>query len=229
MDYYLAGYYLIKLNPLNWGSFSFKFIYSCSTCLNNSLLDSFSRSWTTNSDYLEEVKTDLKIDSAKIKRIQEWTEQKDSENKIGYMNIFYDIATAKEYRDNFFTDLENVKIFGLYLPRSESEDVINLFKSQKENQGEIGIVHILRNSKRASENENIIGYDLIGIESDGSFHSFHCHDLYVNLNQQFGVQLNKYGLLESDLNWEELIKYMNNEENGFEPVPWCFAQVRLIG
>lgn len=228
MDYYLAGYYLIKLKPLDFGSFSSKFIYSCSTCINDSLLDSFSRSWTINSDYIQQVECDFKLDYTKINQIQEWTSKKDSENKIGYLTIFYDVVTAKEYRDKFFADLENVKIFALYLPCSESKNVIKEFEPKNQNQGEIGIVHILKKAEKAIENENIIGYDLIGIESDGGFHSFHCHDLYSDLNKKFGVYLNKYGLLESALNWEKLINYMNDQKNGFASVPWHFAQIRLV-
>lgn len=228
MDYYLAGYYLIKLRQLDFRSFSSKFIYCCSTCINDSLLDSFSRSWTFNSDYLQQVKDYLKIDLTKINQIQEWVEKKDLEGRTGYLNIFYDIAAAKEYRDRFFSNLENIKIFALYFPCSESEDIIKEFELQNSSQVEFGIVHILKNKKKAIGDANIIGYDLIGIELDGNFHSFHCHDLYSDLNRQFGVQLNKYGLLDSDLNWEKLINYMNDEKNGCEPVPWYFAQIRLI-
>lgn len=228
MNYYLAGYYLIKLRPLGFGNFLSKSIYTCSTCINDSLLDSFSRSWTVRNDDIQVIENDLQGNSQMIGQIQEWTEKKDLEDKTGFLEVFYDINTAKEYHNAFFPNTENVKLFGLYLPESEAEELIKEFEPQNDKEGEIGIVHKLKSREIPINDKNIIGYDLIGVEIGGGFHSFHCHDLYADLNKEFGAKLNNYGLLGDDSSWRELSDYMNDEDNGFEPVPWYFAQVRLI-
>lgn len=46
MIYNKAGYYLIKPRIIDFGSFKGQKILTCSTCLNDSLLDNFSRPWT---------------------------------------------------------------------------------------------------------------------------------------------------------------------------------------
>ena len=78
------------------------------------------------------------------------------------------------------------------------------------------------------ESEKTIGYDLIGVELSGEFHTFHCHDIAQDLVKNFHISLNEYGLIANDHNWEKLVEYMNDEENGFEPVPWFFVKVKMI-
>ncbi len=227
MNYWLAGYYLIKLRPLFFGSLKSKVVYTCSSCINDSLLDDFSRSWTRQKNDINSGETGLKIDPELIAQVHEWTNRMDAEQRIGYIDVFYDIKTAKEYKSKFFPDEDNVKLLALYLPEAEAEELIKEFSPKKENEGEIGIVHKLKQKEMNPDSTNVIGYDLIGVESGGSFHSFHCHDMDLELNEKFGVKLNDYGLLENDGKWKGLADYMNCDAGG-EPVPWYFAQVRLI-
>jgi hypothetical protein len=48
--------------------------------------------------------------------------------------------------------------------------------------------------------ETLIGFDVIGIELDGGFHSFHCHDLSTDLARRFSLEINEYGLFAAIAN-----------------------------
>jgi hypothetical protein len=50
-----------------------------------------------------------------------------------------------------------------------------------------------------------------------------------DLKSKFGLEINEYGLIEDCKDWSNLIKYMNDDETGCEPVPWFYVKVKVIG
>lgn len=230
MKYYFAGYYLIKINKANYGSILGQEIHTCSTCINDSLLNSWSYSWTDKStEEIDEAEQVLGITSDEQKEIQNWVEKKEELKEVAWINVFSDLAVAKAYRSNFFSHLPDVEILSVYFPESEANDFLEEFKPQKKEYGTLGLWDNL--SKKVEEDPSseavIVGYDLIGVEWSGNFHTFHCHDLAKDLKEKFNVSVNQHGLLDKADNWQEIVGYMNNEENGFEPVPWFFVKVSL--
>lgn len=228
MDYYKAGYYLIKTRKIDFGTFIGKKVLTCSNCINDSLLDSFSRPWTIRENDKDEVNKNFNINSETLNHIHSWTDKKDIENKIGFPELFYNIDSVREYRDRFFSHIKESMILGIYLPLSEMDNLIEEFEPQGENMGEIGLRYKLRNREHDNDNGKLLGYDLIGVESGGGFHTFHCHDLHGDLKRDLEIELNDYGLIDNDTKWKELVDYMNDEDKGFEPVPWYFAKIKLI-
>lgn len=78
------------------------------------------------------------------------------------------------------------------------------------------------------DNEEFLGYDYIGIEVSGDFHSFHCHDLGKEFSEKFNLTINNYNLFESDINSKQVLNYLNNEKNGCSPVPWHIVKTKLV-
>ncbi|RMB63216.1 hypothetical protein EAX61_02140 [Dokdonia sinensis] len=181
MDYYKAGYYLMKTRPVRFGTFKDKHVLTCSSCINVSLLDTFSRPWTIHKNEKEEAINSLGISYKIIESIHTWTNQMDRVNKIGYPNLFNCINSAQEYRDRFFQHLNDIKILGVYLPTVEKNDFIEHFEPQSKEMGEIGLRYNLRKQELDNDEGNLLGFDMIGIEIGGDFHSFHCHDLFKDL------------------------------------------------
>ena len=85
-------------------------------------------------------------------------------------------------------------------------------------------------SKQINETQEgkTIGYDLIGIELSGDFHTFYCHNMADELKSKFSLEINEYGLIKNCSDWKSLTDYMNNDETGCEPVPWFYVKVKLI-
>jgi hypothetical protein len=231
MIYYLGGYYLMKFNPLDFGLSNGKVISTCSTCLNDSLLNSWSYSWAqeNNKDQLTKVKHDYSINDTGITEIHNWVEDKLKEKEIGWSDVFLNLNTLKEYKAKFFSEVSNLKVMSIYFDENEKESLLQEFKPFKDN-GSIGLYDGLLNNVLETEiyNEKLVGFDLIGIELSGDFHSFHCHDISKELTDKFGIKINSLGLIEPLDNWEPIIKYMNLEENGFEPVAWFVVKVKEV-
>ncbi|WP_289056126.1 hypothetical protein [Carboxylicivirga marina] len=191
-------------------------------------MDTFARPWTIQKDEKEDIVKNFNIDYDTIKHIHSWTDKMDIENEIGFPDLFYSIDSARQYRDSFFSHLKECMIIGIYLPQTEMDNLIKEFEPQGEKMGEIGLRYRLRKKEIENDNGKLIGYDMIGIESGGGFHTFHCHDLYNDLKRDLEIEINENGLINSDSKWNELVDYMNDDDKGFEPVPWYFAKVKLI-
>lgn len=222
----------MRIQPISFGSLENNSVFTCSSCINNTLLDAWSYSWTSDNDKaVGTAKNDFGLNNEAIKSIHEWADVKlDDEKSIGWCDVFFDAKTAKSYYTTYFSHLNNVKLFALYFDEKESQEIINEFSPTDSSQMLIGLVNSLQ--KKVSEDEmageNTVGYDLIGIELGSSFHSFHCHDLSNELATKFGLSFNSNGLFDNTNNWNAVVEYMNNEDNGFEPVPWFLAKVKLV-
>jgi len=231
MKYYLGAYYFLKLCNANYGSIKDTKICTCSTCINDSYFDNWSISWSSSGNRsLKEAKEQFNLTNAEIKEIQEWADQKYEQKKIGWLNTFSDYETLSEYKNRFFNIAQDYLILSINFPETEKDALIEEFLIKEKDIGAIGLWDnlIKQIPEVTNESEKDIGFDLIGVELGGDFHTFHCHDLADELIQKFNIQINQYGLIESENSWEQLVEYMNDEENGFEPVPWFFVKVKMV-
>ena len=225
--YYFGGYYLIRLAPQKNESKSI--IYTCSECFNDNLVDDWAYTWTVNSNKnLTEVKEKFQLSDNQIDSIRTWVNNKHNEQKLGWINVFTDLETVLEYKNNFFSHLNDIKIMALYFDNFERNDILKEFKPQSEEMGEIGLRLTLLKEIEEKEDEMFLGFDYIGIDIGGSFHTFHCHDIGNELSEKFNLTLNDFGLFDSNNNSKHVLDYLNDEENGCEPVPWFIAKTKLI-
>lgn len=227
--YYFGGYYLNILRPKSNGEMKSDLIYTCSECINDPILDLWAYSWTNhNNKHIEEIKLNYHLSDNQIVEIRNWVDSKHNDNKIGWTNVFFELETALEYKNKFFSHLDDIKIFALYFDNNEKADILEDFKPQSGKMGEIGLRLALLKEIEEQNNEEFIGFDYIGIEIDGSFHTFHCHDIVKELSDKFNLTLNKFGLFESNLNSKKVLDYLNDEQKGCEPVPWFIVKTKLV-
>ncbi len=230
MSYYLGGYYLVRPRPLDFGSRRSGIVSTASDCINDNLVNSWSYSWTRGiNKETKEAKKQFGLDDDKISEIRKWVDSSHDLKRLGWINVFADIESAQEYRRTFFAHLGDINLFGMYFDEREAIDLVEEFKPRSENVGEIGLYQTLsKQIIESKDGESLIGYDLVGIEDGGDFHSFHCHDIGDELSEKFGLSLNHFGLFDDSDNWKAVLDYLNDEENGCEPVPWFVAKIKLV-
>lgn len=216
----------MKLRKSNFGTSEGAKLYTCSTCINDSYMDAWSLSWTECGKKVDaETKSNFNIDEIKIIDIQKWADQKFEEEKIGWVCTFTDLKTLIEYKNLFFPE-DQAEILSINFLETETTELLSLFNSEELSFQEIGLSNNLKNRIIENENDITIGYDLIGIEESGDFHSFHCHDLSRELIEKFGIEINEYGLINENEQWQQMVTFMNDENNGFEPAPWFYVKVK---
>ena len=150
-----------------------------------------------------------------------------ADNRIGWICTFADLESLIEYRNEFFPKSES-EVLSISFPETEREELLNSFDPKKTGFGEIGLSINLKKGIEENTNELTLGYDLIGIEDSSEFHSFHCHDLARELIAKFGIEINEFGLISENDKWSEMVEYMNDGKNGFEPTPWFYVKVNKV-
>jgi hypothetical protein len=224
--YYFGGYFLIKQRPIDFGSLKAKTVFTCSSCINDHLLGNWSYSWVSdNNANIKDIYNDYQIDGIKIVGLRSWVDGKFEADDIKWGNVFSNIETAKLYKQTFFSHLKNISLIGIYFSDSEANELLEAFEANK-----IGLYQNLvkRIPEEQSKNEQLIGFDLIGIEHSGDFHTFYCHDISKELTDKFNLKFNSFGLIKDSDNWKQVLDYMNDEETGLEPVPWFSIKMKLV-
>jgi hypothetical protein len=230
MKSFLGGYYLLKLRPLSYGSQLGKTVYTASDCINDNLLGDWAYSWAALRQSTKLAKDKFRISDEDLDRIGQWVEAKHVKNLVGWINLFAAPETAIEFQRTFFSHLDDLRLMSLYFDSHSADQIVEEFKPPFENHGEIGLYQNLSKCIPEDKNsdETLIGYDLIGIEEAGDFHSFHCHDIGKELCEKFGLVINDYGLFEPTDSWDGVLDFLNDEKNGCEPVPWFVARTKLV-
>lgn len=231
IQYYLGGYYVIKQRPIDFGDKISKVIYTCSNCINDNLLDNWAYSRTTGKDLqIEDIKARYQLNDENVQSIRQWSDSALNDERIGWINLFKDLSVAEEYIRKFFSHLSDLKIIGIYFSESEVPRLLSEFQPTGDSMDAIGLYENLINRIPEPQNnaECFIGYDVIGVEVDGGFHTCYCHGVSDELAEKFHLEVNEFGLFQEAANWESLIKYMNADENGFEPVPWFVCKIKLV-
>lgn len=227
--HYNAGYYLIKTKPFDLGTGKETIVRTCSECINFSVFDNWCLSWM--SDTLDEnEKKELGLTDEVIAEIHQWTDSRFHNGS----NVFPDVTTAIEFKDLFFNSRNDIEVYGLYFPETDAHLLIDEFAEGKNtttfnyNNGDFGLRHHLIRKTEETDNthEELLGYDFIGVESDGSFHSFHCHGMANTLADTFSLRLNANGLFDKPERPIEIRAYLNDPKTGLEPVPWYIVKVK---
>ena len=140
------------------------------------------------------------------------------------------LDSVLEYKRIFFPHLEDLRIIAIYFDEYGASDLVKEFESPFDKLGEFGLRLTLlkRIEDVKSKDEILLGYDLIGVEVGGSFHTFHCNDMGTKISEKFGLRLNDYGLFDHTKDWKPVLEFLNGINTGFEPDPWFVAKVKLI-
>ncbi len=227
--YFLGGYFLMVERPLDFGTLKPKTVSTCSDCINDSLVGCWSYSWTTGNDrQLEALPKELVPDGKTVAGIRKWLDAAFEEGRLGWPNVFTTVDAAKEYLSLFFPDVRDARLMAIYVSESRTAEVIDASKPKRADEGDVGIYSQLLKRIPESDTEEFLGYDIIGIEDGGDFHSFHCHDLGSELCERFGLRMNSHGLFEEISSPQPVLDHMNDEANGCEPVPWFICKVKLV-
>ena len=175
-------------------------------------------------------KKELQLTEEKIQDIYKWTERRFDKGS----NVFPDLKTALEFKDLFFKARNDIEIYCLYFPEADANFLIDDFSEGKNitefnhNNGNFELRNnlIKRVEEKDDFGEELLGYDFIAVECDGSFHSFYCHDITKTLIDKFSLTLNVNGLFDKPEMPIEIRKYLNNPMTGLEPVPWYIVKVK---
>jgi hypothetical protein len=146
--------------------------------------------------------------------------------------VLADLKTVQTFKNLFFANQDDLYIQAIYLSETATHSLITDFDYERVNGGE-GRFSIWQNlcekiQEVPDSAEKLLGYDLIGVEPGGGFHSFHCHGIGKEFAGQFGLTLNQHGLFNHIPDPQAIRAYLNSGTAPVEPVPWYIAKTKRL-
>ena len=186
-------------------------------------------SWTNESKENRKAwRAKLGISEIQETDIHRVTDQWFNEEKIGWGFLFYELADALEYRQNWLGNLKGVVVLEIGTTDFYANELINEFKPKNKNEGELGIIHAIKRNQSMFTQSHTLGFDTFGFEYGGSFHSFICNSLEKDYKTKLGLSFTKHGFLTDFDSAVKAAEYNNDPNTGTEPVlwqPWIVNQV----
>ena len=234
MDFFVGGYFLVQVaSSADWIKNKIllpaKF-WTVSTCICEIYPDTWIFSWTSKStksanDY-QEI---LKLDDEGFKSVQAWADEMFRKDELGWPNVFLNLEAARQFYVQYLRHLPDIKLLSIALSESYSMEFIEENKPQP-GMGEGG-VYIKLQQRQLLDNSAITrGFEVLGDEWGGQFHSFICNSLETDYAERLNISLNQNGLIDSYEDAVRAANYTNLDEVGSEPAlwqPWLISEYPL--
>lgn len=224
MKFYLGGYYLVKINKNDTETIP-ETIYTVTNCINILIPSLNGLKWVTSSSHdNKKIMDSIDIDENGFLLLQEWVSEKFDESEFTISGSFNRINIVKEFIKKFVIKKDNLKLLAIYLP----EEYYSNFIDDNYEEGTQSDREISSVIKLKIEEDNLgstIGFDLLGYEIGGDFHSFHCHNLKSELIEKLKINFNQYELIANYQDAKKALGYINIEGNA-EPVRWDIWKVK---
>ncbi len=217
-----AGFYIISggKSPERATCLLPERIVTVSTCIVESYPDSWALPWAaTTSDELRQIQALLGLKDSEFAELRSWVLRAMDDEKFGWPDVFFSLNAAREFRHRFLTAVKDTRILGLSLARDVAEEFLR-DEAPQEGHGGSGVWTMLRRGAQLNRPASPLGFDVLGAEYGGAFHTFSCNGLEQDFNKKLGITFNRYGLIDDYPTAITASKYTNQDDVGAEPVAW---------
>jgi hypothetical protein len=165
---------------------------------------------------LADVPKELKLTGSQFDDLRSWVERALASLDLGWPNVFLNLRAAREFKHRFMHAISGVHLIGLAI----ASDNVEEFTSDPSSMGEVA-------SKRLPPDDSgvFLGFDVLGVEFGGDFHTFSCNGLEKDYVEKLGITFNAHGLIPDQDQALAAAEYTNRDETGAEPVPWFAAKL----
>jgi len=197
-------------------------IATVSTCIVESYPDSWALPWVeTTPDEVRQVLESLSLDESGFADLRSWVERAIEERALGWPNVFFTLAAAAEFKSRFLRALQGVRLLGLSIANDVAAEFVREQCPPEGHDGS-GVWTKISGSVRSTlhSSSRLLGFDVLGAEQDGSFHTIACNGLEQQLSEALGIPFNASGLIPDYSSAVAACEFMNREDVGAEPIAW---------
>jgi hypothetical protein len=234
-DFVSAGFFVSKRVPrqayMSSALLPEKLI-SASHCIGNFIPDLWAIEWVNESQESRAENAEaFGIDSTKLKEVINWVTPRFGD-EIGWPNICFNLAIAKEIKTLFVPEMVDSVIIELALHRkfidafcAEAEPA----KSQADYApvGKQGVYEAILKGRTIMPGGMQLGFEPLVFDGALSC-SWLCNGLEKDIKERFGISPNKYGFIELFEDACKSIEYISREDVGAEPglwLPWLLIEI----
>lgn len=170
-------------------------------------------------DELREARSALGLDDSGLEELRSWVARALDQGRYGWPSVFYELGDAREFLGRFLGSLQRLRIVGLSMARDVATEFVDQ-EGPPDGKGGSGVWTMLGRKKRLSRRLKPLGFDVLGAEWGGSFHTFSCNSLERELNEELGVTFNEWGLIDDYSKAVMASDHVNRDDVASEPLDW---------
>ncbi|HEU4328417.1 MAG TPA: hypothetical protein VFS21_35090 [Roseiflexaceae bacterium] len=222
MDYILGGYYLVEGTERQpWFTLGLlpERFWSISSCICTQYPNLAFLSWSSDARECEAIRTKLGLSSDQYGELVAHVDRLFDEGIFGWPEVWTDVEAARVFRRHYLEHLEHIKLLGIATPAQYYQELLDGLKSTPPG----GVVSLYANLQRQEglpPEARVLGFEILGREAGGSFHSFVCNGLEQEYLAQLGIQLNDHGLIDTLDDAVRASDFTNLDSTGAEPIGW---------
>jgi len=222
MKYIFGGYYLVQgVDKPSWISniISTPVIWVLTDCICD-----FMPTYTllpgceSTDEIISEISNHTGLSVEEIESMKTTVENMLSTKQLGWPNVFHTLDSAQDFYEKHLSKAKNFKILGIAFSEKDAEEF--LIEENPNNSQDIGILNVLSKRQEIPSNINSLGFEILGHEYGGDFHSFLCNGLEKDFAEKLGITFNETGRMKTYEDAKRAEEYINDESVGAEPVPW---------
>lgn len=175
-------------------------------------------SWVNQDDSDRQERVAFGIDDASLQEVSAWVDGKMNSGEWGWPRIFTGLEAANEFLARF-QPVGAHRIIGLGMAVELVEQVLADHPDES-GMGRYGYIETLRRRQPLALGGLELGYEILGEELGGEFHSWHCNHLEPLVHEKLGIEVNRYGLIDSPDAARKVTGFIGRADVPAEPVPW---------
>lgn len=201
-------------------------IITASTCMADVYPDERVLTWAnTSPEDLAGVREKLKLNESDFEDLRKWEDQS-FDLGFGWPNVILDLMFAREFNRRYLQAIRGIHLLGMCITTDDAEKFNkHIVYWSKGRTGESGFQKIFSRRLPCVHAGAFLGFDVIGLEWSGEFHTFSCNDLAKDYVEKLGITFNAHGLIPDETMAFAAAEYTKREETGAEPVPWCAVKL----
>jgi len=143
---------------------------------------------TTRPTTLADVPEELKLTESGFEDLRSWVDRSLASSDLGWPNVFLNLRAAREFKHRFMHAVPGVHLIGLVIATDDAEEFIPDYETS-------GLGMIVPRRLPPDDAGLFLGYDVLGVEYAGDFHTFSCNGLAPDYVGKLGITFNAYGLI----------------------------------
>lgn len=199
-------------------------ILTLSSCLTEFFPDTWAIRWVTCSD-AERIASAAKLGIAEcaVSEVVRYATDAFDEEKLRWPCVWRSLDAARAAAETFGLSRDVFAFLELGVPADDMGSLLDAL-APGPSQGPTGIYASLREGRPLHELGTVAGWELLGVEHAGDFHSWLCNSLQDEAARQLGILPGAFGLLQSEKDARAVAALIASGV-GAESVPWFVAQI----
>jgi hypothetical protein len=194
-------------------------LITLSPCLAVFFPDLWALEWTSlTEDERQESASALGIGSEQLPSVLRYVTSAYERNTLGWTRVWSSRSAAREAVEHLQLDPDHLLLLELGVPEERVDGLVAELEPGPSH-GECGFYNALRSRTPMSTEGATLGWEPLGVECSGCFHSWLCNSLHEPGYERLGIKPAQGGLLKT-LDEAERILDLINDGLGAEPVPW---------